>query len=155
MKGAKLAFNILEFIFIAVIPIGLVIYQYGYEEPTTPAFKVSMTGIILLALVFYGIKKIFLDRRLKDWEAQYNNYVSAYKIETDAEKKQRAKEEIQKYRTCMVFLRAFIPMLIFIMIQVLAKAVEKQMITLSSLSGLVTVSFAVGIVFSVLAAREV
>lgn len=155
MKGAKLAFNILEFIFIAVIPIGLVIYHYGYEEPTTPAFKVSMTGIILLALVFYGIKKIFLDRRLKDWEAQYNNYVSAYKIETDAEKKQRAKEEIQKYRTCMVFLRAFIPMLIFIMIQVLAKAVEKQMITLSSLSGLVTVSFAVGIVFSVLAAREV
>ena len=155
MRGAKLAFNILEFIFIAVIPIGLVIYQYGYEEPTTPAFKVSITGIILLALVFYGIKKIFLDRRLKDWEAQYNNYVSAYKIETDAEKKQPAKEEIQKYRTCMVFLRAFIPMLIFIMIQVLAKAVEKQMITLSSLSGLVTVSFAVGIVFSVLAAREV
>ena len=41
------------------------------------------------------------------------------------------------------------------MIQVLAKAVEQQMITLSSLSGLVTVSFGVGVIFSVMAAREV
>lgn len=114
-----------------------------------------MTGIILIALIFYAVKKIILDRKLKDWEAQYNNYVSAYKIETDAEKKQRAKEEIQKYRTATVLLRSFIPLLIFTMIQVLAKEVEAEMITLSSVAGLVTVSFMVGMIFAVLAAREV
>lgn len=155
MNRAKLIYTILEAVFVAVIPVVLVIYQYGYVEPTTAAFKISLTGIILLALVFYAVKRIFLDKRLKDWEAQYNNYISAYKIETDAEKKQRAKEQIQRYQTFTVLLRSFIPLLIFVMIQVLAKAVEQQMITLSSLSGLVTVSFGVGVIFSVMAAREV
>lgn len=155
MNRAKLIYTILEAVFVAVIPVVLVIYQYGYVEPTTAAFKISLTGIILLALVFYAVKRIFLDKRLKDWEAQYNNYISAYKIETDAEKKQRAKEQIQKYQTFTVLLRSFVPLLIFVMIQVLAKAVEQQMITLSSLSGLVTVSFGVGVIFSVMAAREV
>ena len=155
MNRAKLVYTILEAVFVAVIPVVLVIYQYGYVEPTTAAFKISLTGIILLALVFYAVKRIFLDKRLKDWEAQYNNYISAYKIETDAEKKQRAKEQIQQYQTFTVLLRSFIPLLIFVMIQVLAKAVEQQMITLSSLSGLVTVSFGVGVIFSVMAAREV
>lgn len=155
MNRAKLIYTILEAVFVAVIPVVLVIYQYGYVEPTTAAFKISLTGIILLALVFYAVKRIFLDKRLKDWEAQYNNYISAYKIETDAEKKQRAKEQIQQYQTFTVLLRSFIPLLIFVMIQVLAKAVEQQMITLSSLSGLVTVSFGVGVIFSVMAAREV
>lgn len=155
MNRAKLIYTILEAVFVAVIPVVLVIYQYGYVEPTTAAFKISLTGIILLALVFYAVKRIFLDKRLKDWEAQYNNYISAYKIETDAEKKQRAKEQIQKYQTFTVLLRSFLPLLIFVMIQVLAKAVEQQMITLSSLSGLVTVSFGVGVIFSVMAAREV
>ena len=155
MNRAKLIYTILEAVFVAVVPVVLVIYQYGYVEPTTAAFKISLTGIILLALVFYAVKRIFLDKRLKDWEAQYNNYISAYKIETDAEKKQRAKEQIQRYQTFTVLLRSFIPLLIFVMIQVLAKAVEQQMITLSSLSGLVTVSFGVGVIFSVMAAREV
>ena len=155
MNRAKLIYTILEAVFVAVIPVVLVIYQYGYVEPTTAAFKISLTGIILLALVFYAVKRIFLDKRLKDWEAQYNNYISAYKIETDAEKKQRAKEQIQKYQTFTVLLRSFLPLLIFVMIQVLAKVVEQQMITLSSLSGLVTVSFGVGVIFSVMAAREV
>ncbi len=155
MKGAKLIFTLLEVLFIAVVPVVLVIYQYGYVQPTTAAFKLSLSGIILIALVFYGAKKIILDRKLRDWEAQYNNYVSAYRIESDPEKKQRAKEEIQKYRTVTICLRAFIPMMIFMMIQILAKAVEKEMITLSGLSGIVTVSFAVGTVFSILAAREV
>ena len=155
MNRAKLIYTILEAVFVAVVPVVLVIYQYGYVEPTTAAFKISLTGIILLALVFYAVKRIFLDKRLKDWEAQYNNYISAYKIETDAEKKQRAKEQIQKYQTFTVLLRSFVPLLIFVMIQVLAKAVEQQMITLSSLSGLVTVSFGVGVIFSVMAAREV
>ena len=155
MNRAKLIYTILEAVFVAVIPVVLVIYQYGYVEPTTAAFKISLTGIILLALVFYAVKRIFLDKRLKDWEAQYNNYISAYKIETDAEKKQRAKEQIQRYQTFTVLLRSFIPLLIFVMIQVLAKAVEQQIITLSSLSGLVTVSFGVGVIFSVMAAREV
>ena len=155
MNRAKLIYTILEAVFVAVIPVVLVIYQYGYVEPTTAAFNISLTGIILLALVFYAVKRIFLDKRLKDWEAQYNNYISAYKIETDAEKKQRAKEQIQKYQTFTVLLRSFVPLLIFVMIQVLAKAVEQQMITLSSLSGLVTVSFGVGVIFSVMAAREV
>ena len=130
MNRAKLIYTILEAVFVAVIPVVLVIYQYGYVEPTTAAFKISLTGIILLALVFYAVKRIFLDKRLKDWEAQYNNYISAYKIETDAEKKQRAKEQIQKYQTFTVLLRSFVPLLIFVMIQVLAKAVEQQMITL-------------------------
>ena len=155
MNRAKLIYTILEAVFVAVIPVVLVIYQYGYVEPTTAAFKISLTGIILLALVFYAVKRIFLDKRLKDWEAQYNNYISAYKIETDMAKKERAKQEMQKYQTCIVLIRAFIPMLIFIMIQVLAKALEKEMITLSGLAGLITASFAVGIVFAVLAAREV
>lgn len=155
MKSAKVIFTVFEVLFIAVLPIAMVIYQYGYVQPTTTAFKISLTGIILTALVFYGVKKIILDRKLRDWEAQYNNYVSAYKIETDAEKKQKAKEEIQKYKTCTVLLRSFIPLLIFIGIQALSKAVEKEMITLSGLSGLVTVSFAVGTLFAVLAAREV
>lgn len=155
MKGVKLVYTILELVFFAVVPIVLVVYQYGYVEETSTAFKLSLTGIILLALVFYGIKKIFLDRRLQDWEAQYNNYVSAYKIETDEAKKQRAKEEIQKYRTVTVLIRAIIPMLVFVLIQVLARAVEQRMITLYSLSGLISVSFFVGLIFSVLASREV
>ena len=153
MKGAKLIFTLFEVLFVAVVPVALVIYQYGYVQPTSAAFKISLTGIILIALVFYGVKKVILDRKLRNWEAQYNNYVSAYKIETDLEKKERAKQEMQKYKTCIVLSRAFIPMLC--MIQVLAKALEAEMITLSSLAGLITASFAVGIVFAVLAAREV
>ena len=65
MNRAKLIYTILEAVFVAVIPVVLVIYQYGYVEPTTAAFKISLTGIILLALVFYAVKRIFLDKRLK------------------------------------------------------------------------------------------
>ena len=96
MKGAKLIFTLFEVLFVAVVPVALVIYQYGYVQPTSAAFKISLTGIILIALVFYGVKKVILDRKLRNWEAQYNNYVSAYKIETDLEKKERAKQEMQK-----------------------------------------------------------
>lgn len=155
MKTRKLIFSICEIFFLAVAPVVLIIYQYGFAEKTTTSFKLSVSGIILLFIAFLIAKKLIFAKRIEDWRAQYNVWMADYKIETDATKKDNLREQIQRYNTVTTILRSIVPILLFLFVGVLAEAVEAEMIRLSGVANVVTVFYLIGTIFSVLRDREV
>ena len=155
MKKRKLIFSICEIFFVAVAPILLIIYQYGFVEKTSTGFKLSVLGVILLFVAFLCAKKIIFAKKLEDWRVQYNVWMADYKTETDEAKKLALKEQIQNYNVLNVVVRSIVPILIFIFIGILAEAVEAEMIRLSAVAGLTTMFYLIGCIFSVLKEREV
>lgn len=157
MNIKKLAFSILEVIFIGVIPIILILIKYGEmgdgTEQTT--FKVGVAGILLAILVLIILKRIVLNKWLENMNEQANNYVSIIKTETDTEKVERAKSVLKGIRTLQTILNAILPALIFIVGLIACNALEQEIVKLSSCVGLIFVSFLIGTIFSVLSAREV
>lgn len=151
----KLIYSICETFFLAVAPIALIIYQYGFVEKTSTSFKLSILGCILLFVAFLCAKKFIFAKRLEDWRAQYNVWMADYKTETDEVKKVALKEQIQKYNTITVILRSIVPILLFVFVGVLAEAVEAEMIRLSAVANIIALFYLFGTFFSVLRDREV
>lgn len=153
----RVAFFILHVIFSALVPIALVIARYSTIGNTREAvgFKVSVTGIMLLIFVFWVIKKLFIDKRLRDLNEQGNVMLAGLKTETDPAKLANIEKAIKSVRTVEAVFSSVIPLL-FIAAGVIAfKALEAQLIKLSATLGFIAISYVIGTVFNVLYAREV
>ena len=153
----RIAFFFLHIFFVAVVPLGLIIYQYSTIGDTRAevGFQISISGVLLLLLVFWIVKKVFIDRRLADLNTQANVMIADLKTESDPTRVKELEREIKNVRTYETIINAVIPLLFIVAVILCFRALEAQLIRLSATLGFIAVSFVIGTVFGVLHARQV
>lgn len=155
MSKKKIAFTILEVLFVAVIPLALVIINYSSWGTEANTFKIAFTGILLLFFVFYIIKKIILNTYIERARAMLTQHKADMKIETDASKKEKLLQAIKRGQMFETIITYIFPFLLLAGLYVLAQALETAAVQLSGTIGFISVSIVIGFLFSMLAAREV
>lgn len=153
----RIVFFILHLLFSAIVPIALVIVRYSSIANTGAAvgFKISITGILLLILVFWVIKKLFIDRKLNDLKTQGNVMLADLKTKQDPAELAALEKELKSIKTIEAIFSSIIPLLFFAAAFVAFKALEAQLIKLSATLGYIAISYFIGLVFNVLYSREI
>lgn len=148
MKRTKRSwvFFALQLVFMLVAPCAFVWVQYG---DLTMKYKISVTAVMLILLVFLCFKKIFINNWLKKIDAKVIGIETNALSVTD----QNAIRTMKKtWRACSVvqtFCSAVIPLLVFIMAILTIKAVEDGLIKLFGCLVFCLISVAVGLIFRI------
>lgn len=153
----KILYNVLQLVFYGLVPLTLIFLLYGNLGKTNEAvgFKIAAPGIILLILVFLVFKKLFINKKLADAHSRWNKDVADFEVETNAERRENQRRQIQHYGTIEVLLNAVVPVLLFMLLILCCKVMEAQLVKLSGTCGFILLSYICGTVFAVLDAREV
>lgn len=155
MKARKIVFTVLEILFVAAVPAALIIWNYSTWGEGTTGFKISVTGILLLIVVFFVLKAVFLNRYLKRMSDRAAQHEADLKVETDEEKKENLRKALRTERSIEALLSYVMPLLVVAGLYVLALVLESAAVKLSGTFGLCAASMVVGFVFGFFAAREV
>ena len=139
-------FFILQIVFILIAPCAFIWAQYG---DVAVKYKVSVSAVILLILIFLIFKKIVLNKWLKTFEQKLVNIETAALSLTDPETIKTNKKAWRMYSLIRLFFDCVIPMLVLIIGILTIKAVEEGLIKLYGCLMFCTISIAVGIVFRV------
>ena len=143
-NGKSWTFFALQLLFMLVAPCVFIWLQYG--ELTTK-YKISVTAIMLVLLVFLTFKKIFINNWLKKLDAKIIG------IETNALSvtNQEAIKTMKKtWRACSVLqtlVSAIIPLLIFVLAVITIKVVEDGLIKLFGCLMFCLISIFIGVIF--------
>ena len=144
--GKSWTFFVLQMLFMLVAPCVFIWVQYG--ELTTK-YKISVTAIMLVLLVFITFKKIFINNWLKKLDAKIIG------IETNALSvtNQEAIKTMKKtWRACSVLqtlVSAIIPLLIFVLAVITIKVVEAGLIKLFGCLMFCLISIVIGLIFRI------
>ena len=87
MNGKKIVFTIGEVVFVVLLPAILVIMNYTSWGSGTLGFKISLSGIVLLLVVYVFLRKVILKKRFDRLRDSLTQHVADLKVETDAEKR--------------------------------------------------------------------
>ena len=153
----KIVYNVLMLVFYGVIPLVLIFMQYsnlGHSTDET-VFKIAAPGILLLILVYLCFKKLFINKKLTDAHAQLNQLKADLRVKTDSGEVANIEKAIKNLGTLDVALNAVVPILLFVLTIVCCKVMEQGLVKLSGTCGFILLSYAVGLIFAVLDAREV
>lgn len=149
----KLVYTLLELLFIGVVPVVLIMTQYGQIQ--SEKFKLGLTGILLVLLVFLILKKVVLRRYFESLRGQIVNFQSDLKTENESGKIENIERELRNARTVETVFHAVMPFVFLTLMYCMCRALEAQLVKLSGVIGFIGISFVVGTVFSVLSAREI
>lgn len=151
----KIVFTVLEITFVAVVPVVLIAVNYISWTSEAAGFKISLGGILLALLVFYIVKKLVLNKYTERLKTTITQHMADLKIEVDKDKVESLKEELRKEKTIESLINFVIPALLLAGLFVLCKALEIAAVKMSGTVGLIGASEVVGLLFSVLSARQV
>lgn len=155
MTKKKLAYTILEIVFVAAVPLGLVIANYTSWGAGAAKFKIAFTGILLLFVVLYIIKKIVLNGYIERARATLTQHRADLKVETDEGKRENLVNAVKRGQALETVLTYIFPFLLLAGLYVLAQALETAAVHISGTIGLIAASMLVGFLFGLLGAREV
>ena len=155
MNGKKIVFTVGEVVFVVLIPAILVIMNYTSWGSGTLGFKISLSGIVLLLVVYVFLRKVILKKRFDRLRDSLTQHMADLKVETDEEKKKALKDRIKFERTIECVLNFITPALLLGALFVLCQALETAAVKMSGTVGFIAASEIVGFVFSILEAREV
>ncbi len=156
MKITKklIVYTVAQAMFSAVATLEYIFTLYG-DTSGGLRYKLPL-GLILLAVVVIIIaKNTLLKPRVQKLVAQIAQHEADLKVESDEGKIKNLVTELKRERTTETVLNAVIPLLILLALLVACKAMESAVLQMSGAIGFTLVSYAVGTVFGILAAREV
>ena len=145
-NGKSWTFFALQLLFMLVVPCVFIWLQYG---ELTVKYKISVTAIILVLLVFVTFKKIFINNWLKKIDAKIIG------IETNALSviDQNAIKTMKRtWRTCSILqtlFSAIIPLLVFVLAVITIKVVEAGLIKLFGCLMFCLISIVIGVIFRI------
>lgn len=152
---ARIIYTVLSLLFVAVIPLALVVWQYSNIGEDANGFKFGITGVMLVLLVFLVLKKTLLNKWLEKQRAGAAQHLADLKIETDAAKIANLEKALRNAQTIECVFNAIIPIILFVASIIACKAMEAGIVKLGNVMACITVSYLIGIIFDVLASREV
>lgn len=149
-----IVYTLLQSLFCAVAPLVYIFTQYG-ETSGGLQYKLPLGLILLVFVVIVIAKNTLLKPHIQKLTAQIAQHEGDLKVESDPEKAKNITAELKRERTIETFLTAIGPILLLAALLVACKAMENAILRLSGAIGFTLVSFIIGTVFGVLAAREV
>ena len=145
-NGKSWTFFALQLLFMLVVPCVFIWLQYG---ELTVKYKISVTAIILVLLVFVTFKKIFINNWLKKIDAKIIGIETNALSVTD----QNAIKTMKKtWRTCSILqtlFSAIIPLLVFVLAVITIKVVEAGLIKLFGCLMFCLISIVIGVIFRI------
>lgn len=145
-NGKSWTFFALQLLFMLVVPCVFIWLQYG---ELTVKYKISVTAIILVLLVFVTFKKIFINNWLKKIDAKIIGIETNALSVTD----QNAIKTMKRtWRTCSVLqtlFSAIIPLLVFVLAVITIKVVEAGLIKLFGCLMFCLISIIIGVIFRI------
>lgn len=148
MKRTKKSwvFFALQMVFMLVAPCVFIWVQYG---DLTMKYKISVTAVMLILLVFLCFKKIFINNWLKKIDAKVIGIETNALSVTDPNAIQTMKKTWRACSVVQTLCSAVIPLLVFIMAILTIKAVEDGLIKLFGCLVFCLISVAVGLIFRI------
>lgn len=146
------AWFVLEVLFIGVLPAALIVANYASWGDEANGFKVGITGILLLLVVAFVLKKLVFNKRLEAMRAKLNQHEADLEVETDEEKIENLVSAVRKGRTVETVLNFVVPFLVLVAVYLMAKALEEAAVLLSGTLGFVIVSVLVGFMLQLIEA---
>lgn len=154
MKKDKLyiTLEVAKWFFFLGIPIALFIWKCTTlgQTPGGTKFIIGVSGYIVCIILYILFKKLIMKNYIRDLNGKIVNYTTQLETETDEEKITLIEKALRK---CLVIRDVFnvIPLIIaFALILVIIKNVEKDIITLYSVLGFITISCLCGFLCNVL-----
>ena len=155
MSAKKIVYLVGEIVFVVLLPAILVIMNYTSWGEGTTGFKIGLSGVILLLLVFVFLRKMILKKYFDRLRDSLTQHVADLKVETNEEKRKALKDRIKFERTIECVLNFVVPALLLGALFILCQALETAAVKMSGTVGFIAASELVGLVFSILEAREV
>ena len=137
-------FFILEIVFMLVAPCIFIWVQNG---GLATGYKISVTSIILLLIVFVIFKKIFIDKWLVSIEQKKTNIETNALSITDKKAILTNKKSWRLYSVVSLFTSCFIPLLAMLLGVITIKVVEQGLIKLFGCLVFCLISIAIGVLF--------
>lgn len=148
----------LQIVFMIILPVIFVCVQYTStgDASTTNAttknlvkFKLSVSAIALLILMFAIFKKVFINSRLKMIDTKITNIDTQALTITDEKAIKANKKAYRFYSVIQFAINIIIPILVMILFIIIVQAVERDIIKLYGCLIFSCISFCVGCVFRV------
>ena len=139
-------FFILQMVFMLIAPCVFVWLQYG---DLTNKYKFSFSAIMLLILIFWSFKKIFLNKWVKTFDQKIINIETNALTITEKTAIQTNKSAWRLYSVFQLVINSIIPLLLFVLAVVTIKTVEQGLIKLYGCLMFCLISVVVGIMFRV------
>ncbi len=145
MKKTKLyyIFFLFQIVFFLIVPIILVWYQYGKTEVAW--YKISITGIMLLLLIFVLFKKLFLEKKIKKTDQQLAQIEIDQLSVTEEIAILNIKKRYRYLALLQLIFSAFIPILILGLSLVTINVVETGAIKMFGVLRFCTISIGIGV----------
>lgn len=146
MKKTKksILFFVLQIVFSLIVPVVLVWVQYG---GLAQKYKISVTAIMLLILVFLIFKKAVLNKWLKTIDGKVAHIETNALSITDENAIQTNKKAWRTYSIMQSICNYIIPILVFILAVLTVKKVEEGVMKLYGVLMLSMASFIIGMFF--------
>lgn len=142
------AFFGLQLICFLVIPCILIWLQYGDAE-LGAKYKISVTGIIVLAFVFMLVKKIMLNPFLKKIDGQISQIEINQLSVVDHAAIYSLKKKYRALSVMQLVFNAIIPILMLVLFIMTLKVVEAGIIKLFGVLVFCAISIGLGVIFKV------
>ena len=139
-------FFILQIVFMLIAPVIMVWIQYG---DLTQKYKVSVTVIMLLLLVFWVFKRIFLDKWIKTINLKITNIETNALSLTDQTAIQSNKKAWRVYSLLQLLINSILPLLVMVLAVITIKTVEEGLIKLFGCLMFCLISVFIGVLFRV------
>lgn len=148
MKRTKKSwlFLALQIVFMLVIPCVLIWLQYGN---LTSKYKISVTGIFALILIFWVFKRIFLNKWIKGVDQKIVNIETNSLSITDIKAIESNKSAWRMYSILQLLISLFIPILLGVLSIITIKTVEEGLIKLYGCLMFCAMSIFIGVIFRV------
>lgn len=146
MKKTKksVLFFILQIVFSLIVPVILIWVQYG---DLAMKYKLSITVLMLLILVFLLFKKAVLNKWIKTIDEKVSHIEANALSITEEKAIETNKKAWRKYSILQSIVNYILPILIFIIAVLTIKKVEEGVIKLYGVLILSMASFILGMIF--------
>ena len=134
----------LEIIFIFIAPCLFVWLQYG---DLTPTYKISVSAIFLIMIIFFVFKKIFISKWLKGIDQKIVNIETNALSITDSNAIDTNKKAWRTYSVIQLVCNSVFPILLLVLGAITIKAVEGGLIKLFGCLMFSIISIAIGVIF--------
>jgi len=141
-------FFTLQLICFLVVPCVLIWLQYGGAELSTK-YRLSVTSIMLFALVFLIAKKILLNPWLKKIDSQLGQIEVQQLAAVEPEAVISLKKRFRRLSLFQLFFNAVMPVLLLILAVMTIKVVEAGLIKLYGVLMFSAISIGAGVLFKV------
>lgn len=146
MKRTKASwiYFVLQIVFMVIVPCIFIWVQYG---DLTKKYKISVTAILLLILIFLVFKKIVLDKWIKTFDIKISNIETNALSITDKQSIEANKKTWRALSIVQLFFNSIIPILLFVLAIITINVVEQGLIKLYGCLMFCLFSITLGVVF--------